>query len=117
MVQRADPFAGGQSVAPEKGGLSLRDVTGRGVGGDAHRDDGNPGTDANLAPVATTRVLDREADRCLAELVVGHTYLSSPRWRIRCAMRDCNDQSSMNPGEAVCEKSPPDWAKEARSAS
>ena len=32
-------------------------------------------------------------------------------------MRDCSDHSSMKPGEAVCENSPPDSANEARLAS
>ena len=32
----------------------------------------------------------------------------SSSWRTRQAMRDCSDQSSMNPGEACCENSPPD---------
>ncbi len=42
------------------------------------------------------------------------SYSSS---RSRHAMRDCSDHSSMNPGEAVCEKRPPDSEKEARPAS
>jgi len=37
--------------------------------------------------------------------------------RSRQAIRDCSDHSSMNPGEAVWEKRPPDCAKEARLAS
>ena len=37
--------------------------------------------------------------------------------RIRHAMRDCSDHSSIKPGEAVCEKRPPDSEKEARAAS
>jgi len=37
--------------------------------------------------------------------------------RSRQAIRDCSENSSMKPGEAVCEKSPPDSAKEARLAS
>jgi hypothetical protein len=37
--------------------------------------------------------------------------------RSRQAMRDCNDHSSMNPGEALCENRPPDCANEARLAS
>jgi hypothetical protein len=32
-------------------------------------------------------------------------------------MRDCSDHSSMNPGEAAWEKSPPDCENEARRAS
>ncbi len=35
----------------------------------------------------------------------------------RHAIRDCNENSSMNPGEAVWEKRPPDSVKEARLAS
>ena len=42
------------------------------------------------------------------------SYSSS---RSRHAMRDCSDHSSMNPGEAACEKRPPDSEKEARLAS
>ena len=37
--------------------------------------------------------------------------------RSRQAMRDCSDHSSMKPGEAVCEKSPPDSANDASAAS
>ncbi len=37
--------------------------------------------------------------------------------RRRQAMRDCSDHSSMKPGEAVCEKRPPDSEKDARLAS
>jgi hypothetical protein len=37
--------------------------------------------------------------------------------RRRQAIRDCSENSSMNPGEAVCENSPPDSEKEARAAS
>ncbi len=54
--------------------------------------------------------LAREATR----LRVGEPYSSS---RSRHAMRDCSDHSSMNPGEAVWEKRPPDSEKEARLAS
>jgi hypothetical protein len=37
--------------------------------------------------------------------------------RRRQAIRDCSENSSMNPGEAVWEKRPPDCANEARLAS
>ena len=76
-----------------------------------------PSADPDLAPVAAAQVAEGEADRRLAELVV-HQLSPPPRARrIRCAIRDCSDQSSMKPGEAVCEKRPPDSAKPARSAS
>ncbi len=39
------------------------------------------------------------------------------RLRRRQAMRDCSENSSMKPGEAVCENSPPEAAKLARLAS
>ena len=38
-------------------------------------------------------------------------------FRSRCAMRDCSDHSSMNPGDACWENSPPDSANVASCAS
>src|SRR5665811_2031287 len=96
---------------------ALGHVAARPVDGDPDRHRGEAGADAELASVAAARVLDPILDDRLADRAIDHRYSSSPRRRILCAIRDCSDQSSMKPGEADCEKRPPDSAKEARSAS
>ena len=42
---------------------------------------------------------------------------SSPPWRNLHAIRDWSDHNSMNPGEAACANSPPDWANDASCSS
>lgn len=43
--------------------------------------------------------------------------LAHSRSRIRHAIRDCRENSSMKPGDAACSNSPPDWEKVASWAS
>jgi len=86
---------------------ALGDVAARQVGADPDRDRADTDPDTDLTPVAAAQVPEGEADRGPAERVV-HQPSPSSRSRIRCAIRDCNDQSSMKPGEAACEKRPPD---------
>src|SRR4051794_18358237 len=96
--------------------LALGNVAAGEVRGNAKADGGETGADTNLAPIVGAEVEEHHPHRQLADRRV-HQSSSTPRWRIRCAIRDCSDHSSMNPGEAVWEKRPPDSANEARSAS
>src|SRR4029077_19500764 len=70
------------------------------VGDDDCGEDADPEGDPRLAPVAPPRVAEGELDRGLADPVVHQPSPPSPWLRRRCAIRDCNDQSSMKPGEA-----------------
>jgi len=98
------------------GDSALGDFAARQVGGDRHESRGDADPDPDLALVAAAQIAECEADSGFADSVVDH-FSPSPRSRIRCAIRDCSDQSSMKPGEAFWSKRPPDSEKLASSAS
>src|ERR671911_2397672 len=87
-------------------------LTGREVGADAERGERQPGagSDSDLTPVAQLE----GAHNYSANQLVDH---SSASFRILLASRLCIVNSSMNPGLACCENSPPDSPKDARERS
>ena len=74
-------------------------------------------TEAALSAIQDALSVRDPAPEQEAEQAAGGRHPSLRSSRSRWAMRDCSDHSSMNPGEACWENSPPDSAKVASWAS
>ena len=82
---------------------------------------------ASRAPLARCRADEPLAIACAAACRASRPATDTDGARVRMlprhslcsrqAIRDCSDHSSMKPGEAACENSPPDCANDARLAS
>jgi hypothetical protein len=107
------------------GGLSAR---GENPSDDCRRDARHGDLDAYAAHTAAHVPLAALPDGKAEEFVTHALDATRPRpaqaapgqsvsWRSRQAIRDCNDHSSMKPGDAAWEKRPPDSEKVASWAS